>query len=470
MPEIYPFSLSPLHLRRECVNMSTNEKHVSAIQGHNRYEMGGSTLEKWKIGFLGLGVVGAELVNIIRNNIANVYEKYGVTLEIGKIYVRDIGKKRGIDTTNLQLTADADEVINDRDTDIVCECIGGAGTEETRELILKAIQNGKSVVLSSKKALALYGPEILELAGRNSAMVRFDATVGGGIPVAKVIKECFKGEEIRSVVGILNATSNFIYSKMQKEALSFEAALKKAQELGYAENDPTEDIGGWDALYKSVILVMFSMKRWVDIRKIKITPFSDVNVTDMKYANELGYQIKPLVIVENGEPLVYRIGPCLIKESHIAANTFQNNNMIVFEGSNSGVLGFYGQGAGSKPTASAMFDDLVGIVTRPNGKPDQASMELCRGITAVNALQEYENNLYWRISVDNKVGMFAHIATTLANNSVNIEKIIQKDEEQGRMGIVLLTSSVDSETISRIIAGFEANGVSIHSVIPFLGE
>lgn len=424
-----------------------------------------------KIGFLGLGVVGAELVNIIQNNMVRISEKYGVNLELGKIFVRDVSKKRSIDVSKLQLTTNVYDVLDDKETDIICECVGGAGTEGTRGYIERAVKNGKSVVLSSKKVLALYGMEILDSANKNNVAVKFDATVGGGIPVAKIIKECFKGEEIRKVVGILNATSNFIYSKMEKEGLSFEAALKSAQELGYAENDPYEDISGMDALYKAIILVMFSMKKWVDIKNVSTTPFSNINVSDMKYAKELGYQIKPLVIVENGEELVYRIGPCLIKDSHIAANTFNNNNMIVFEGSNSGVLGFYGQGAGSRPTASAMFDDLIGIVTQQhNGRLDPASSELYHGIKAVDKLHEYENNLYWRISVDNKIGKFAVIASILANNDVNIEKIIQKDELKGRMGIVLLTSSVDVETFNRISAQFEGKGVEINAVMPFLGD
>lgn len=424
-----------------------------------------------KVGFLGLGVVGAELVNIIIKNTDRIYEKYGIKLELGKIYVRDTNKKRSVDITKLELTTNPYDVLDDKDTAIICECVGGAGTEGTREYIERAVKNGKSVVLSSKKVLALYGMDLLDLAIKNNVAVKFDATVGGGIPVAKIIKECFKGEEIKKVVGILNATSNFIYSKMEKEGLSFEAALKIAQELGYAENDPYEDISGMDALYKAIILVLFSMKKWVDIKKVKTTPFSNIDVLDMKYAKELGYQIKPLVIVENRDELVYRIGPCLIKDSHIAANTFNNNNMIVFEGSNSGVLGFYGQGAGSRPTASAMFDDLIGIVTQQqDGRPDPASKELYNGIKAVDELHQYENNLYWRISVDNKIGKFAIIASILADNNVNIEKIIQKDVLKGRMGIVLLTSSVDIATIKRIYAQFEENGVEINTVMPFLGE
>lgn len=424
-----------------------------------------------KIGFLGLGVVGAELVNIIQGNSERIREKYSVNIVLGKIFVRNPDKKRSIDTSRLQLTTDAGEVIDDKDTDIICESVGGAGTEETKEYVAAAIRNGKSVVLSSKKVLALYGMEILGLARKHNIMVKFDATVGGGIPVAKIIKDCFKGEEIKKVVGILNATSNFIYSKMEKEDLSFEAALKNAQELGYAENDPSEDINGMDALYKAIILVMFSMKKWVDIKKIKTTPFSKINILDMKYANELGYQIKPLVIAENREKLIYRLGPCLVRDSHITANTFNNYNMIVFEGSNSGILGFYGQGAGSKPTASAMFDDLVGIMAQQQVEcPDLVSSELYKGIKAVDDLQEYESNLYWRISVDNIIGKFAEIARILADNAINIEKIIQKDGVEGRMGIVLLTSGVDTKTINQVSAQFDACGVVIHAIMPFLGE
>lgn len=309
-----------------------------------------------KVGILGLGVVGAELVNIIKANQESVKKKYGVTLEISKVYVRDINKKRDTDTSGLELTSNAHDIIFDSDIDVICECMGGSGTEQTKELVIKAIDNNKSVVMSSKKVLALYGNEILELLKTRDVSLRYDATVGGGIPITKIIKECFKGEKIEGIVGILNATSNFIYTRMEKDNMSFEDALKKAQMLGYAENDPSEDINGFDALYKAVVLTLFAMKKWVDIKTLSTTPFSSINVLDMKYAEELGYKIKPLVIVENrSNGIRYRLGPCLIKENHIAANTIENYNIIVFKGSNSGVLGFYGQGAGSKPTASAIL-------------------------------------------------------------------------------------------------------------------
>ncbi|MCX7921958.1 MAG: homoserine dehydrogenase [Clostridia bacterium] len=424
-----------------------------------------------KIGFLGLGVVGAELLNIIRSNQARILDKYGVKLEVSKIFVRDLNKKRDTDTSELQLTTNAADIIFDKDIHIVCECMGGAGTENTKEFVISALENSKSVVMSSKKVLALYGKKILDLASSSSAQLRFDATVGGGIPVAKILKECFKGEKVEKIVGILNATSNFIYTKMEKDNLSFEDALKKAQQLGYAENDPSEDINGFDALYKSIILTMFSMKKWLNIKELSTTPIGNITVLDMKYANELGYKIKPLVIMENqDDKLKYRVGPCLINENHIAANTVENYNIIVFKGSNTGVLGFYGQGAGSKPTASAMFDDLISIATTPDEGISGLIKEMYSGVEPTENVYEYKNNLYWRVSVENIVGKLAFICSLLADNSVNIEKVIQKDEAEGKIGVVLLTSRVDSSTLSKIVDQFTNNDIEINTIIPFLGE
>ena len=257
----------------------------------------------------------------------------------------------------------------------------------------------------------------------------------------------------------------------KKNNLSFEAALKKAQERGYAENDPSEDVNGNDAMYKSVILTMFSMNKLLDVERLKTTPISGINTLDMYYAGELGYKIKPLAIVRNvNGKVVYRIGPCLINENHIAANTSNNFNVIVFEGSNSGMLGFYGQGAGSKPTASAMFDDLIGIINTPAGIAGSGSAITVPEAVSPGDLGEALNDLYWRVGVDNTVGRLAFMCSVFAANSVNIEKVIQKDEIEGKVGVVFLTSSADSSIRSRIIEEFEQNGITIDTIIPFLEE
>ncbi|MDP4180353.1 MAG: homoserine dehydrogenase [Bacillota bacterium] len=422
-------------------------------------------MRKIRIGLLGLGVVGAELANIINSNIENISEKYGVQMEIGKVFVRDLQKKRNTDIPSSKLTTNADEVLNE--SDIICECMGGAGTEITKEYIMRCIKSKKPVIMSSKKVIALYGKDILDLCMSQKSQIRFDATVGGGIPIAKVIKECFKGEKITKAVGILNATSNYIYSSMDKKGYSFEQALKKAQDLGYAENDPTEDIDGLDALYKVVVLTLFAMKSWVNIKELSTKSFSSIDILDMKYANELGYRIKPLAIFEKkNNKFIYRVGPCLIDEKHIAANVINNFNIIVFEGSNSGKLGFYGQGAGSMPTATAMFDDLVSVL-KTNFEYET---DLYEGCEIVTDYRDFRNNLYWRISVENTIGKLAHICNVFAQNSINIEKVIQKDAINGKMDVVLLTNSVDATVIDLITKEFETNQIEINTIIPFFND
>ncbi|KNY28662.1 homoserine dehydrogenase [Pseudobacteroides cellulosolvens] len=423
-------------------------------------------MKKIKVGLLGLGVVGAELANIINSNKEDIMQKYGIEMEIGKAYVRDLHKKRNADIPFSKLTDNANEVLND--SDIICECMGGSGTEATKDYVVRCIEMTKPVIMSSKKVIALYGKDIIDLCMTKKSQLRFDATVGGGIPIAKVIKECFKGEKITKAVGILNATSNYIYSSMERKGYSFEQALKKAQDLGYAENDPSEDINGFDALYKVIVLALFAMKSWVNIKEMSTKSFSSIDIVDMKYAQDLGYKIKPLAIFQKkkDKKFVYRVGPCLIAENHIAANVINNFNIIVFEGSNSGKLGFYGQGAGSKPTASAMYDDLVSVLKTSF----DYEMDLYDGCDVIHDYRDFTNSLYWRVSVDNIIGKLALICNVFAKNSVNIEKVIQKDEVNGKMDVVLLTNSVESTVIDLITHEFENNKVDVNTIIPFFND
>ncbi|MBA9088462.1 homoserine dehydrogenase [Fontibacillus solani] len=425
-------------------------------------------MNKITVGFLGLGVVGAELVNIIRVNQETIIRNYGVKVEIGKIFIRDMNKKRGTDISSLQLTTNVEEVIDDNEIDIICECMGGAGTEKTKEYIIRSINNNKSIIMSSKKTLAYYGKDIIPLAGESEIDLRYDATVGGGIPIAKILTSCFKGESITKIVGILNATSNFIYSKMENDVVSFKEALKEAQSLGYAENDPTEDIGGFDSLYKGIILAVFAMNKWVDVNQLSTTPFSTISLTDMNYALELGYSIKPLVIFKNSNgTLLYRIGPCLIKKDHIVANTSDNYNMIVIEGSNSGVLGFYGQGAGSLPTASAMFDDLISIIEKNNN--DHFNSKL-KQIKNFNNVEEYNNSLYWRLTVKNVIGNLSRITAIFSSYKINIEKLIQKNEQKNTVDVVLLTSRIELNQLSNLTDELNSFDSKVESIIPFFED
>jgi homoserine dehydrogenase len=416
------------------------------------------------LGLLGLGVVGSELALQVNKNAKRIENELGVVITIKKIYVRTTNKTRDIDTTTLPLTTNVNDVINNPDIDIICECMGGNGFDDTRNFILQAINNKKHIVLSSKKMLALYANEILLAANKNNVCIKYDASVGGGIPIAKVIEQSFKGDKVVKIMGIFNATSNYIYSKMFSEKISFLDALKSAQDKGYAENNPSDDVDGFDSLYKLNILTMFGLHKIINPLDIKPESFTKIDIRDMQYAVELGYMIKPLALLKvKGNAYEIKVGPCLVPASHLIANTFNNFNSIIIEGEQCGELGFYGQGAGSNPTAFAMFDDLYSILKYEN-QEEKFPFEVVKKEQLLN----YQSKLYWRFTVKNKVGVFAKLTQVLALNEINIEKIIQKDEVAGGIEIVLLTSNVSTDKVERIINELELHDMSNNAVIPFV--
>ena len=417
-----------------------------------------------KVGILGLGVVGAELVSQIINNAGLIKNQTGCSIAIEKIFVRDLYKPRSIDTTGLSLTTDPLEIIQNPHVQIVCECMGGNGADLTRNYVLEAIKNGKHVIMSSKKVLALHAAELLKSAEKAGVQLKYDASVGGGIPIAKVFEGAFKGDNVVKIMGIFNATSNYIYSKMDKGGLSFETALKKAQNKGYAENDPTDDVDGFDSLYKLTILALFGMKKIIQPSSLLKESFTKITQVDMKYAHELGYHIKPVALLKrNGGNFEYKIGPCLVPSDHILANTFSNNNIILIEGKNCGELGFYGQGAGAKPTASVMFDDLLNIIDHGFEKPKNGFSRI-----ETDDLVPYQSKLYWRFTVSNKIGIILTISKLLAEHNINIEKFIQKEEVDDAMEIVLLTSNAGEKDVNAIIEKLKEKNIANNALIPFV--
>jgi homoserine dehydrogenase len=417
-----------------------------------------------KVGILGLGVIGSELVLQILNNRSRIEKETGISLEIGKIYVRTLTKTRTLDTTKLPLTTDVNDVINNPDIDIICECMGGNGYELTRGYILEAINNDKHLVMSSKKAFAKYAALLIKAADSHNVHLHYDACVGGGIPIAKVLANAFKGDHILNIMGIFNATSNYIYSKMFSHNLSFQEALKEAQDNGYAENDPSDDVDGYDSLYKLIILVMFGMKQIIDPSLLRPDSFRNIDMKDMQYANELGYRIKPLALLKrvNGT-FEYKIGQCLIPSEHVIANTFNNFNSILIEGEHCGELIFYGQGAGAKPTATAMFDDLMNILANPEPRDIIAFSE-------IDPIQivPYNSKLYWRFTLKNEVGVLSKFTSVLAENKINIEKFIQKEEVEGGIEVVLLSSTVKPSLTESILNELKDLNIINNSVIPLV--
>jgi homoserine dehydrogenase len=415
-----------------------------------------------KIGILGLGVVGSELVSLIRKNADRIELETGMKLEIAKIYVRSMNKNRSIDMTGLNLTMNSSDIINDPSIKIVCECMGGNGFEECAQIALACLKKKKHLIMSSKKALAKYADTILTTAYKNKSILKYDATVGGGIPIAKVLEHSFKGDEVTRIYGVFNATSNFIYSRMYDEKETFNEALKEAQDKGYAENDPSDDLDGYDSLYKLIILAMFGIKKIINPDLINPESFTHIEVADMQYANELGYRIKPTSSLTVGKKqYACKIAPSLVREKHMVAQASDNFNAIIMEGRNCGELGFYGQGAGATPTATAMFDDLISLFS-----PCHEFEKYPYSIIDDKQVDDLSSRYYLRFSVKNEAGILSKISGFLASENVNIERIIQKVEHSSTIEIVLLTSILNNLLLKKILYVCSKEEIPVTAVYP----
>ncbi len=323
-------------------------------------------IRRVRIALLGLGTVGTQLLLMLGRNEDGLRERYGVRVEVSKVLVRDKNKSRRVLLKDIELTTEAEEIFLDDRIDIVVDCMGGNGAEMTRDIILKSLQVGKSVVMSSKKCLATYGREILRMADRHQCGFRYDACVGGCIPISSILRTMSRGEELLSIYGILNASSNYILSKM-REGLSYEEALRQARELGLTEEDPTDDVDGYDTLYKLIILTGFGMGVWFDPKDLTAIPLASVTKEAILEAEQNHSVIKAIgKITRNREGLSYYIGPSLEKKDSLLAGVGENYNMIIVETELSGIRAFYGQGAGAEPTASAMYDDIVSLLIMEN--------------------------------------------------------------------------------------------------------
>lgn len=308
-----------------------------------------------RVSFLGLGVIGEQLLKYIIRERDNVRLRYGIEVQVNKIFVSNLNKDRGKEVKQEWLTDQAYAAMED--ADIIFECIGGSGYQSTREYVLWALCHGKDVIMSSKKCLATYGAEIYNTAKKMDAALMYDATVGGGVPISTILEHMGKCESIQAIYGISNATSNFILTQMQSEKLSFSEALNQALKNGIAENDPKEDVDGWDSVYKTVILAGFGMNIWLS--PSDIVPIS---IKDIKLEEAIVKPIFSVVFDKERNVAHVQVKPEIVEFGSMLSCVNGTNNVFVIRGSESGERAFYGAGAGARPTASAMFDDMIKIL------------------------------------------------------------------------------------------------------------
>jgi homoserine dehydrogenase len=410
------------------------------------------------VGLIGIGTVGGGTYAVLERNQEEITRRAGRGIVIRMIADRDVEKARQLAGEGVTVTADANEVVSNPDIDIVVELIGGYTV--AKELILKAIDNGKHVITANKALLASHGTEIFAAAQRKGVMVAFEAAVAGGIPIIKALREGLTANRIEWIAGIINGTSNFILSEMRDKGLTFDTALKQAQKLGYAEADPTFDIEGIDAAHKLTIMASIAFGIPMQFEKVYTEGITRLTREDIRYAEELGYRIKLLGLTRRTPGgIELRVHPTLIPTRRLIANVEGVMNAVVVKGDAVGATLYYGAGAGAEPTGSAVVADLVDVTRMHTADPKHRVPHLAfqpdlLSDTPILPMEEVETSYYLRLRVLDKPGALADIARVLADLNISIEAIVQKEPSEGeeQVDIVMITHLAVEKNINAAIA------------------
>jgi homoserine dehydrogenase len=415
-----------------------------------------------KVGLLGLGTVGGGTLNVLNRNAEEIARRAGRGIQITHAAAKSYDPEKLLGLDQVEVTDDAFAVVENPELEIIIELIGGYSP--ARELVLKAIENGKHVVTANKALIAMHGNEIFAAAQKKGVTVAFEAAVAGGIPIIKAVREGLAANKIEWIAGIINGTGNFILTEMRDKGRDFDDVLKEAQALGYAEADPTFDVEGIDAAHKLTILASIAFGIPLQFNKTYTEGITKIERQDVQYANQLGYRIKHLGITRRTDRgIELRVHPTMIPERRLIANVDGVMNAVLVMGDAVGPTLYYGAGAGSEPTASAVVADVVDVVraltTDPGNRvphlafqPDELSDLPILGI------EDVETAYYLRMQVADKPGVMAKIASILASADISIEAIQQKEPAEGEtmLPLVMLTHKVLERKMNQAISQIEA--------------
>ena len=413
------------------------------------------------VGLLGIGTVGGGTFTVLQRNADEITRRAGRPIRITVVADKDTARAKELTQGACRITDDAFAVVNDPDVDVVVELIGGYGV--AKELVLKAIANGKHVVTANKALLATHGNEIFKAAQDKGVMVAFEAAVAGGIPIIKALREGLTANRIEWIAGIINGTTNFILSEMRDKGLSFDTVLKEAQRLGYAEADPTFDIEGVDAAHKITILSALAFGIPMQFDKAYIEGISKLDAIDIKYAEQLGYRIKLLGITKRTpEGVELRVHPTLIPTKRLIANVEGAMNAVVVQGDAVGATLYYGKGAGAEPTASAVIADLVDVTRMHTADPEHRVPHLAFQPDAMSDLKilsmdDVQTSYYLRMRIQDKPGVLADITRILADEQISIDAMVQKEPGEGedQTDLIMLTHLAREKRVNAAIAKIE---------------
>ncbi len=409
-------------------------------------------MKKLNIGLIGFGTIGSGVVKLVQKNKKLIFEKTGIKLELKKIADIDIKTDRGVKVDKKILTTDANEIFQDSEIDIVIELVGG--TTIAKDFVITALNSGKHVVTANKALLSRYGKQIFKTAERNKKYIQFEASVGGGIPIIKVIKESLAANKIEQIYGIMNGTTNYILTRMEEDKIDFKEALKQAQELGFAEADPTLDISGGDAAHKLQILASIGFNKYIEDSKIYYEGIENIDLTDIMYVSDLGYKIKLLAIakIENKE-IECRVHPTIIPDRHLLSSINDEFNAIYVKGDAMGPQLFYGKGAGSLPTASAVVSDILDIAKKlmDNNQNYTEKFYNENPNLKIKNFKDISSRYYFRFHTVDKPGVLAKIASILGKFNISLTSVIQKETGQKVVPIVMLSHKAYENDVQKAL-------------------
>lgn len=419
-------------------------------------------MKQLNVGLLGIGTVGGGTYTVLTRNAAEITRRTGVAINVVQVADRNIDHAKVLTGGKVDVTNDAFAVVNNPNVDVVVELIGGYTL--SKDLVLKAIANGKHVVTANKALLALHGNEIFSAALKAGVIVAFEAAVAGGIPIIKALREGLGANKIEWVAGIINGTTNFILTEMREKGLTYQDVIGEAQRLGYAEADPTFDVEGIDAAHKLTILSAIAFGIPMKFEQAYTEGITKLAQADIKYAEELGYRIKLLGITKRTDKGVeLRVHPTLIPEKRLVANVNGAMNAVVVKGDAVGPTLYYGAGAGAEPTASAVVADLMDVARLANASVEQRVPYLAFQPNSVADLpilpiSEVESAYYLRLRASDKPGVLAGVTKILADRNISIDALLQKepDDNETEADIVILTHVTIEKNMDAAIAAIEA--------------
>ena len=423
-------------------------------------------LKPIQVGLMGIGTVGSGVFNVLQRNQGEIMRRAGRGIEISMVADLDTARAQEAVGKNITVVADARALIANPDIDIIVELIGGYGI--AKQLVLEAIDAGKHVVTANKALLAVHGTEIFAAAHSKGVMVAFEAAVAGGIPIIKSLREGLTANRIEWIAGIINGTTNFILSEMRDKGLDFDVVLKEAQRLGYAEADPTFDIEGVDAAHKVTLMSAIAFGVPVQFDKAYVEGITRLGAQDIKYAEQLGYRIKLLGITKKTDKgIELRVHPSLVPAKRLIASVEGAMNAVMVHGDAVGTTLFYGKGAGSEPTASAVIADLVDIARLHTADAAQRVPHLAfqpdaMSDTPILAMGEVVTSYYLRLNVADEAGVLAKVTGILASFNISIDAMLQREaDEVGGEGstqtdLIILTHDCVEAKMNEALAQIQA--------------